>query len=196
MLIGYARVSTQDQTLNLQKDALEKLGCIKIFTDTASGAKAERIGLEEALEYVREGDTLVVWRLDRLGRSLKHLIETITELNNRKIGFKSIQESIDTTTSSGKLVFHIFGALAEFERDIIKERTQAGLTAARARGRKGGRPKAKALNTPKKITLAQSLYNDKNNTIDEICKTLNISRATLYRYSGSHTDHIQNPTCL
>src|SRR5437764_15070297 len=102
--------------------------------------------------------------------------------NNRKIGFKSIQESIDTTTSGGKLVFHISGALAEFERDIIRERTQAGLTAARARGRLGGRPKAKALNTPKKITLAQSLYNDKNNTIDEICKTLNISRATLYRY--------------
>ena len=182
MNIGYARVSTQDQTLNLQKDALQKLGCNKIFTDTASGAKAERIGLEEALEYVREGDTLVVWRLDRLGRSLKHLIETITELNSRKIGFKSIQENIDTTTSGGKLIFHIFGALAEFERDIIRERTQAGLQAARARGRLGGRPKAKALNTPKKITLAQSLYNDKNNTIDEICKTLNISRATLYRY--------------
>src|ERR671914_317820 len=182
MNIGYARVSTQDQTLALQKDALEKIGCKKIFTDTASGAKAERIGLEEALNYVREGDTLVVWRLDRLGRSLKHLIETITELNNRKIGFKSIQESIDTTTSGGKLIFHIFGALAEFERDIIRERTQAGLQAARARGRKGGRPKAKALNTPKKITLAQSLYNDKNNTIDEICKTLNISRATLYRH--------------
>jgi DNA invertase Pin-like site-specific DNA recombinase len=182
MLIGYARVSTSDQTLNLQKDALEKIGCSKIFTDTASGAKAERKGLEEALDYVREGDILVVWRLDRLGRSLKHLIETITKLNNRKIGFKSIQESIDTTTSGGKLVFHIFGALAEFERDIIRERTQAGLQAARARGRKGGRPKAKALNTPKKITLVQSLYNDKNNTIDEICKTLNISRATLYRY--------------
>src|SRR2546430_4079517 len=182
MLIGYARVSTQDQTLNLQKDALEKLGCIKIFTDTASGTKTERNGLEEALEYVREGDTLVVWRLDRLGRSLKHLIETITELNNRNIGFKSIQESIDTTTSGGKLVFHIFGALAEFERDIIRERTQSGLQAARARGRKSGRPKAKALNTPKKVGMAQRLYKDKNNTIDEICKTLNISRATLYRY--------------
>src|SRR5213082_4103242 len=182
MLVGYARVSTNEQTLDLQKDALENIGCIKIFSDVVSGAKAERKGLQEALEYVREGDTLVVWRLDRLGRSLKHLIETITELNNRKIGFKSIQESIDTTTSGGKLVFHIFGALAEFERDIIRERTQAGLTAARARGRKGGRPKAKALNTPKKITLAQSLYNDKNNTIDEICKMLNISRATLYRY--------------
>src|SRR5256886_16295322 len=182
MNIGYARVSTQDQTLNLQKDALEKIDCKKIFTDTASGVKAERKGLDEALEYVREGDTLVVWRLDRLGRSLKHLIETITKLNNRKIGFKSIQENIDTTTSGGKLVFHIFGALAEFERDIIKERTQAGLQAARARGRLGGRPKVTTLNTPKKISLAQSLYDDKNNTIDEICKTLNISRATLYRY--------------
>ena len=179
MYVGYARVSTQDQTLNLQKDALEKIGCIKIFTDTASGASTERKGLDEALNYVREGDTLVVWRLDRLGRSLKHLIETITKLNNRKIGFKSITENIDTTTSGGKLIFHIFGALAEFERDIIRERTNAGLQAARARGRRGGRPKSL---TGKKVAMAQSLYDDKNNTIDEICKTLNISRATLYRY--------------
>jgi DNA invertase Pin-like site-specific DNA recombinase len=178
MLIGYARVSTADQTLDLQKDALQKAGCDRIFTDTASGAKSERVGLDEALSYVRPGDTLVVWRLDRLGRSLRHLIETITALNNRKIGFKSITESIDTTTSGGKLVFHIFGALAEFERDIIKERTQAGLTAARARGRLGGRPKAL---TSKKAQMAEALYKDKNNTIDEICKTLNISRATLYR---------------
>src|SRR5205807_564706 len=139
MLIGYARVSTHDQTLNLQKDALEKIGCTKIFTDTASGATVERKGLEEAVAFLREGDTLVVWRLDRLGRSLKHLIETISKLNNRKIGFKSITENIDTTTSGGKLIFHIFGALAEFERDIIRERTQAGLQAARARGTLGGR---------------------------------------------------------
>ena len=179
MLIGYARVSTSDQTLDLQEDALEKLGCSRIFTDTVSGAKAERTGLDEALNYVRAGDTLVVWRLDRLGRSLNHLIETITGLNNRHIGFKSITESIDTTTSGGKLIFHIFGALAEFERDIIRERTQAGLQAARARGRKGGRPKSL---TGKKAAIAQELYNNKNNTIDEICKTLNISRATLYRY--------------
>ena len=135
MLIGYARVSTTDQTLDLQKDALQQAGCYKTFTDTASGAKAERSGLDEALNYVRTGDTLVVWRLDRLGRSLKHLIETITGLNNRHIGFKSITENIDTTTSGGKLIFHIFGALAEFERDIIRERTRAGLHAARARGR-------------------------------------------------------------
>ncbi|MGI0034599.1 MAG: recombinase family protein [Nitrososphaera sp.] len=184
MLIGYARVSTQDQTLNLQKDALEKIGCSKIFTDTGSGAKAERIGLEEALEYVREGDTIVVWRLDRLGRSLKHLIETITDLNNRKIGFKSIQENIDTTTSGGKLVFHIFGALAEFERDIIRERTNAGLQAARARGRKGGRPR---ILSGKKVAHLQELYNNKSNSISEICKTLNISRATLYRYIKTRT---------
>ena len=179
MLIGYARVSTSDQTLNLQKDALQKAGCDKIFTDTASGAKSERVGLDEALNYVRTGDTLVVWRLDRLGRSLPHLIETITGLNNRQIGFKSITEAIDTTTSGGKLIFHIFGALAEFERDIIRERTQAGLSAARARGRRGGRPKSL---TPKKAQMADALYKDKNNTIDEICKTLNVSRATLYRY--------------
>src|SRR5438477_2393197 len=179
MLIGYARVSTQEQTLNLQKDALEKIGCSKIFTDTISGATTERKGLEEALAYVRAGDSLVVWKLDRLGRSLKHLIETITDLNNRKIGFKSITENIDTTTSGGKLIFHIFGSLAEFERDIIRERTQAGLQAARARGRKGGRPKA--LN-PKKVEMLKALYKDKNNPVDEICKTLHISRVTLYRY--------------
>src|SRR5919206_366503 len=182
MLIGYARVSTQDQTLDLQLDALKKAGCEKFYTDTASGARAEREGLEEALNYAREGDVLVVWRLDRLGRSLPHLIETITLLNSRKVGFRSLTENIDTTTSGGKLVFHIFGALAEFERDIIRERTNAGLQAARARGHLGGRPKAKSLNTPKKVAMAQSLYENKNNTIDEICKTLDISRSTLYRY--------------
>src|SRR5512134_749126 len=179
MLIGYARVSTADQTLALQQDVLEKAGCERVFTDTASGAKAERKGLDEAIDHLREGDILVVWRLDRLGRSLKHLIETITALNNRKIGFKSITEAIDTTTSGGKLIFHIFGALAEFERDIIRERTQAGLNAARARGRKGGRPKSL---TPNKAQMAEALYKDKANTIDDICRTLNISRATLYRY--------------
>src|SRR5918992_912903 len=169
MLIGYARVSTQDQTLNLQRDALQKIGCKKIFTDTASGSKAERKGLDEALEYVREGDTLVVWRLDRLGRSLRHLIETIRELNNRKIGFKSIQENIDTTTSGGKLVFHIFGALAEFERDIIRERTNAGLTAARVRGRQGGRPRS-SLSDEKKLHVARQMYENRSLPVKEICK--------------------------
>ena len=179
MLIGYARVSTVDQTLGLQQDALETAGCERVFTDTASGATAERVGLAEAIAYTREGDILVVWRLDRLGRSLKHLIETITGPRQRKIGFKSITEAIDTTTSGGKLIFHIFGALAEFERDIIRERTQAGLAAARARGRHGRRPKAL---TPKKAQMADALYNDKTNTITDICKTLNVSRATLYRH--------------
>ncbi len=182
MYIGYARVSTTDQTLNLQRDALEKIGCQKIFTDIISGATMERKGLEEALSFAREGDTIIVWKLDRLGRSLKHLIETVTKLNNRKVGFKSLTENIDTTTSGGKLIFHIFGALAEFERDIIRERTQAGLAAARARGRLGGRPRVKSLDNPKKITLAQSLYDNKNNSISDICRTLNISRSTLYRY--------------
>src|SRR5947209_13613468 len=172
MLVGYARVSTSDQTLNLQKDALEKIGCSKIFTDTISGATTERHGLDAAMSYVREGDMLVVWRLDRLGRSLKHLIETITTLNKRKIGFKSLTESIDTTTSNGRLIFNIFTSLAEFERDLIRERTKAGLAAARARGRVGGRPKAKTLNTPKKVAMAQSLYDNKNNSIDDSCKTL------------------------
>jgi DNA invertase Pin-like site-specific DNA recombinase len=179
MLIGYARVSTIDQNLALQKDALEKAGCDKIFTDTASGAKAERKGLEEALSYVRKGDTLVVWRLDRLGRSLRDLIDTISKLDSRNIGFKSITENIDTTTSGGKLIFHIFGALAEFERNLIRERTTAGIEAARARGRKGGRPKAL---TPKQVAMAQALYDAKTHTIAEICKTFNVGRTTLFRY--------------
>jgi DNA invertase Pin-like site-specific DNA recombinase len=178
MLIGYARVSTQEQTLNLQKDALAKAGCTKIFTDTASGAKTERIGLEEVLNYVRKGDTLVVWRLDRLGRSLPHLITTMTDLEERGIGFKSLTENIDTTTSGGKLIFHIFGALAEFERNLIRERTTAGLLAARARGRKGGRPKTL---TGKQLNIVSDLY-DKHHPIADICRTLKISRATLYRY--------------
>jgi len=178
MLIGYARVSTHEQTLNLQQDTLTKAGCNKIFTDTASGAKTERIGLDKALNYVRKGDTLVVWRLDRLGRSLPHLIATMTDLEERGIGFKSLTENIDTTTSGGKLIFHIFGALAEFERNLIRERTNAGLSAARARGRIGGRPKSL---TPQQHRIAQSLYDDPKNSIPDICRTLKISKVTLYR---------------
>jgi DNA invertase Pin-like site-specific DNA recombinase len=177
MLIGYARVSTHDQTLNLQQDALQKAGCNKIFTDTASGAKTERKGLEEALRYVRTGDTLIVWRLDRLGRSLPHLITTLTGLEEGGIGFKSLTENIDTTTCGGKLIFHIFGALAEFERNLIKERTQAGLTAARARGRRGDRPKVL---TGRQLSVAQDLY-ARRHPITEILQTLKISKATLYR---------------
>src|ERR1017187_154820 len=141
MRIGYARVSTQEQNLHLQKDALKRAGGKKIIEDVASGKAENRPGLDRARELLREGDVLVVWRLDRLGRSLKHLIELMTELEKQKIGFQSLQESIDTTTPGGKLIFHMFGALAEFERNLISEWTKAGLQAARARGRRGGRPK-------------------------------------------------------
>lgn len=187
MLIGYARVSTHDQTLDLQTDALKHAGCEKIFTDTTSGAKFERPGLQDAMNHLREGDTLVVWRLDRLGRSLKHLIATITDLNDKGIGFKSLQENMDTTTSGGKLIFHIFGALAEFEREIIRERTNAGLQAARARGRLGGRPKIQTKD-PKKIAFARKLYADQDMTVQEICEQLHISKTTLYRYVGKEKD--------
>ncbi len=182
MLIGYARVSTDDQTLDLQGDALHGAGCERLFTDTISGATADRPDLIEALAYARHGDTLVVWRLDRLGRSLRHLIETVTGLEQRGVGFKSLTESIDTTNSGGKLIFHIFGALAEFERDLIRERTQAGLIAARARGRKGGRPMAAAFRDPKKLALARQLYEAKETPVDTICAMFKVSRATLYRY--------------
>src|ERR671915_2547182 len=154
MLIGYARVSTGEQTLDLQLDALQEAVCEKSYTETASGPKAERPVLQEVLGYLRSGDTLVVWRLDRLGRSLRHLIETVAALAERGIGFKSLTEQIDTTTSGGKLVFHVFGALAEFERDLLRERTHAGLAAARARGPTGGRPKKLA--DPKRVGAAQA----------------------------------------
>src|SRR5437588_7311427 len=180
--IGYARVSTFEQILDLQRDALTAAGCDRIFTDTMSGSRSDRPGLEQALDYLRAGDVLVVWRLDRLGRSLKYLIEVMTKLDERGIGFRSLTEQIDTTTSGGKLIFHVFGALAEFERDIIRERTQAGLAAARARGRMGGRPKK--LETPAKVAMARALHADKTHSIAEICTSVGVSRATLYRYLG------------
>src|SRR3954449_6967455 len=179
MLIGYARVSTLDQTLALQQDALTTAGCEQLYTDTVSGFVTDRPGLAQALSHLRSGDPLVVWRLDRLGRSLPHLIETVRQLQARGIAFRSLQEQIDTTTSGGKLVFHVFGALAEFERDLIRERTHAGLAAARARGRLFGRPKV--LSAPQ-VKQLQSLAKDERNTVAEICQTLGISRATYYRY--------------
>ena len=183
---GYARVSTQDQNLHLQKDALKKAGCRQIFTDVAGGGKAECPGLAKALDYLRDGDTIVVWRLDRFGRSLKDLIEKVTLLKERGVGFRSLQESIDTTTAGGKLIFHVFGALAEFERELIRERTHAGLSAARARGRIGGRPR---ILDAKQIALLRSLHKDQSNSVRDICKTLGISRATLYRYSVLENAH-------
>src|SRR5215210_753957 len=182
MLIGYARVSTNEQNLDLQRDALQKAGCEQIYDDHVSGTKARRPGLEQALSHLRPGDTLVVWRLDRLGRSLRHLIDTVTDLQDKGVGFRSLTESIDTTTSSGKLVFHIFGALAEFERDLIRERTSAGLLAARARGRTGGRPKVPAFRDPRKLAAARRLYAEGKTSIGTICSTFGISKSTFYRY--------------
>lgn len=183
-LIGYARVSTQDQNTGMQIDALQAAGCEKVFTDKASGASADRPELESALSYLREGDVLAVWRLDRLGRSLKHLVEVVADLETKGIGFRSLNESIDTTTAQGKLIFHIFAALAEFERDLIRERTKSGLAAARARGRKGGR---KPSLSPKKIQVARQMYAQGDSTVAEIAKVLGVSRATIYR-------HLQDPT--
>ena len=191
MFIGYARVSTPEQKLRSQKDALRKVGCTRIFTDVASGAQASREGLDKALAFLREKDTLVVWKLDRLGRSLKHLIEMVTELQSRKIGFRSLQENIDTTTSGGKLVFHVFGALAEFERDLVQDRTRAGLAAARARGRKGGR---RRVMDDKKVAMAVSLLQNPETSVGDVCQTLKVSRATLYRYlsagKGLKEEHV------
>ncbi len=191
MLIGYARISTNEQNLNLQTDALTKAGCEKIFTDTASGAKSDRTGLTEAINFMRKGDTLCVWKLDRLGRSLKHLIETVLALQALGKGFCSLQENIDTTTSGGKLFFHIFGALAEFERDIIRERTRAGLASARSRGRLGGRP---SIMNSKKLKMATSLYADGETQVGEICETLGISRATFYRHLFRHQSNVKHST--
>ncbi len=179
MLVGYARVSTVDQKLDLQLDALRAAGCERLGTDVASGASTVRTGLDEACRYLRPGDTLVVWKLDRLGRSLPHLIETIKALDARGVGFRSLHEHLDTTTPGGKLIFHIFGALAEFERDLIRERTNAGLAAARARGRVGGRP---PVMTAQKIEVARQMYDSKEHTVEAIANTLGVSRKTIYRH--------------
>lgn len=178
MLIGYARISTCDQNLALQRDALSAAGCEKLFTDIASGGSADRDGLSQALEHLRPGDTLVVWRLDRLGRSLRHLIDTVTGLQSRGVGFRSVTEGIETQTSGGRLVFHLFACLAEFERSVIQERTRAGLAAARARGRRGGRPR---IMDEKKTTLARRMHADPENSAADIVRALGVSRATLYR---------------
>jgi DNA invertase Pin-like site-specific DNA recombinase len=179
MLVGYARVSTQEQDLTLQLDALRSAGCEKVFEEKASGAQRERPALQTALEYMRRGDTLVVWKLDRLARSLKQLIETVEDFGSQGIGFRSLTEAIDTTTSGGKLVFHIFAALAEFERGVIRERTLAGLQAARARGRLGGRPPALS---PKDVAAAKALLRDPEITVAEVARRLGVVPSTLYRH--------------
>jgi DNA invertase Pin-like site-specific DNA recombinase len=191
MLIGYARVSTNEQNLDLQLDALAAAGCKPeyTFTDKISTRKAstERGGLEKVMNTLREGDILVVWRLDRFGRTLRELIDLVNGLGDRGVGFRSLTENIDTNTVGGKLIFHIFGALAEFERDLIKERTNAGLTAARARGRRGGRPRA--ITDQKKLDRLYSLYDSKEVKIGELLSMFDISKATLYKYLDARESH-------
>ena len=180
-LIGYARVSTVDQNLDLQMDELKSAGCREIYTDKVSGSRSSRPGLDKCLERLETGDTLLVWRLDRLGRSLRHLLEMVGDLTERGVGFRSVRDgAIDTTGSTGKLIFHIFAALAEFERDLIRERTLAGLKAARERGRSGGRPRLRGDHP--RVVVANEMHRDEKLSIDEICGTLGISRSTFYRY--------------
>lgn len=182
-LVGYARVSTNDQDVQLQLNALESAGCVKnnIFIDRISGARTGRPGLEKCIAALKTGDTLLVWRLDRLGRSMPHLVSLIEELGKKEIGFRSLCDgAIDTTTASGELIFNIFSSLAQFERKLIQERTKAGLEAARARGRKGGRKKISPKNP--KVLTAKRMHKNCGMSINDICKTLNISRASFYRY--------------
>jgi DNA invertase Pin-like site-specific DNA recombinase len=174
--IGYARVSTHDQNPTLQLDALAAAGCTKVLEDRASGARTDRPGLQRALDYVRDGDVLIVWKLDRLGRSLPHLIETIAALEKRGVGFRSLTEAIDTTTPGGRLVFHVFAALGQFERDLIRERTRAGLAAAAARGRRGGR---KPVVDPEKLKRAKDMI-AKGLTVREAATRLKIGKTALY----------------
>ena len=182
MKIGYARVSTDDQKMDLQRDALTAAGCEKVFTDTASGAKAERPGLADALAFSRKGDSLVVWRLDRLGRSLPELVKIVGELEAAGVGFESTTERIETSTAAGRLVFHVFAALAEFERNLIRERTHAGLAAARARGRKGGRKPAL---TPQQVREIKALLRDPSIPVASIADRYGVSRATIYKHAGA-----------
>ena len=181
-LLGYARVSTTEQKAHLQTDALKKAGCIRVWTDKASGSLDHRPKLEAVLDHLRPGDTLVVWRLDRLGRNLRHLIATVNDLTAGGVAFKSLTEGIDTTTTAGRLTFHLFGALAEFERELIRERTVAGLAAARARGRSGGRPRVM---TPEKLAVARQMYNSRRHNLATIAATVGVSRSTLYRHLGA-----------
>lgn len=182
MLIGYARVSTDEQNTRMQLDALGSAGCERVFSEQASGAAVTRPVLADAISHLRRGDTLVVWRLDRLGRSLPHLIEVVRQLEVDGVGLRSLTEGIDTTTANGRLIFHLFGALAQFERELMRERTQAGLAAARARGRKGGRPPKLS---PEKLRVAKRLLKDPDSTVAEIARTLGVHRSTLHKALGS-----------
>jgi len=187
MRIGYARVSTTDQNLDLQTDALKKAGCKKIFSDLGvSGAKAERPGLDKALDQLRKGDILVIRKLDRLGRSLSHLLSIIEDLKQKDVDFASVQDGFDTSTASGKMVFSVIGAMAEYERNLIRERTMAGLAAARARGRMGGRPKSL---DESQVKVAIALADAGELTINEICEQIGCSRSTYYRQVAPRHAH-------
>jgi DNA invertase Pin-like site-specific DNA recombinase len=178
MLVGYARVSTVDQNLDLQLDALNQAGCTKIYSDIVSGARADRPGLRDALEFMREGDVLTVWKLDRLGRTTRRLIEFIEDLQERQIGFKSLHNNIDTTTSEGMFMYRLFSALAELERDLLRERTMAGLAAARARGRKGG---GQFKLTGVKLEAAMRAMENPQTIVMDLAKANSVSTPTLYR---------------
>jgi len=182
MKIGYARVSTQDQNLDLQLDALRKNGCEKIYQENLSASVEERPALLEMIAHLRKGDTVVVWKLDRLARSLKHLLDLVSGFNGKEVSFVSLQDQIDTTTAHGRLIFNIFASLSEFEREIIRERTLAGLAAARSRGRVGGRKKGLSKEAKVKAAAVKHLYVDEKKSINEICEAVNISRATVYHY--------------
>ena len=179
MLIGYARVSTRDQKPHLQLDALNEAGCERVFKEAVSGAKRERPELQAALDFMHAGDTLVIWKLDRLARSTRQLLDTVEGLSQRNIGLKTLTQDIDTTTAGGRLIFTVFGAIAEFEREVIRERTRAGLDAARSRGRKGGRPRALA---EKDLKQARALLADPEITVEDVARRLGVGASTLYRY--------------
>jgi DNA invertase Pin-like site-specific DNA recombinase len=182
MHVGYARVSTKEQTIDLQVDALTQAGCTKVYTEIISGARAERSILAQVLEMLRAGDVLVIWKLDRLGRSLTHLLEIVTALMARQIGLKSLNDPIDTTTPQGRLILNLFASLAEFEREVMRERTQAGLSAARARGRLGGRPKGIPRKAEATAYAAETLYREGRLSAQDIADKLHISKTTLYAY--------------
>ena len=189
-LLGYARVSTADQNPDLQLDELRAAGCYSVWADSASGTLDRRPQLDAVLAALRPGDTLVVWRLDRLGRSLRHLLEVVTALQDRGVGFRSLREAIDTTTAGGRLIFHVFAALAEFEREIIRERTVAGLSAARARGRSGGRP---TVMSPEKTQAARRMYDEREHTVEQIAGILGVSRTSIYRALGREQTPVLPP---
>ncbi len=190
MKIGYARISTRDQSLSMQTEALKAAGCVKIHEEVASGAKTVRPVLDEIIRNLREGDTVVIWKLDRLGRNLAHLIHLTTVLLEKKVGLISLNDPIDTTTSQGRMIFGIFASLAEFERELIRERTSAGLVSARARGRNGGRPKGMSQDALEKATIAEALYTNGTIPVKKIAEQLDISKTTLYLYLRSRNVRI------